>query len=56
MSQAKTATQRVVTMREAREALGLKRRDVYAHPDDWPTIKALAKKLQRKRVKKSEKT
>jgi hypothetical protein len=25
---------------------------LYAHPDDWPAIKALAEKLQRRRAKK----
>lgn len=26
-------------------------RGVFAHPDDWPAIKALAERLQRKRAK-----
>ena len=39
-------------MRAARDALGLKRLELYAHPDDWPAIKALAEKLQRRRAKK----
>ena len=38
-------------MRAARDALGLKRLELYAHPDDWPAIKALAEKLQRRRAK-----
>ena len=38
-------------MRLARDALGLRRLDLYAHPDDWPAIKELAEKLQRKRAK-----
>jgi hypothetical protein len=42
-------------MRAARDALGLKRHDVYAHPEDWPAIKALADKLQRKRARAKEK-
>jgi len=29
-------------MRAARDAMGLKRLELYAHPDDWPQIKALA--------------
>ena len=45
----KTTAERVAAMRAARDALGLKRLDLYAHPDDWPAIKALAAKLQRKR-------
>jgi len=51
MSAAKTTTERVAAMRAAREALGLKRLELYAHPDDWPAIKALSEKLQRKRAK-----
>ncbi|MFO0454288.1 MAG: hypothetical protein ACK52I_37500 [Pseudomonadota bacterium] len=43
---------RVAALRAAREALGLKRLELYAHPDDWPAIKALAEKLQRKRERK----
>ena len=46
---AKTTTQRVIALRAEREALGLKRREVYAHDDDWPAIKKLADRLQRKR-------
>lgn len=42
---------RVAQMRAARDALGLKRLELYAHPDDWPAIKALAEKLQRRRAK-----
>ena len=38
-------------MRAARDALGLKRLELYAHPDDWPAIKALAEKLQRRRAR-----
>lgn len=49
MSPAKTTAERVDKLRKEREALGLKRLEVYAHPDDWPSIKALAAKLQRKR-------
>jgi hypothetical protein len=49
---AKTTSERVQAMRAARDALGLKRLELYAHPEDWPAIKALAEKLQRKRAKK----
>jgi hypothetical protein len=45
VSPAKTTKQRVTAMRLARDALGLKRLELYAHPEDWPQIKALAEKL-----------
>ena len=48
---AKTPTERVQALRAERAALGLKRLELYAHPDDWPGIKALAEKLQRRRAK-----
>ena len=48
MSPAKTTAERVAALRAARDALGLKRLELYAHPDDWPAIKALAEKLQRR--------
>jgi len=51
MNAAKTASERVQALRAARDALGLKRLELYAHPEDWPQIKALAEKLQRKRAK-----
>lgn len=47
----KTTSERVQEMRAARDALGLKRLELYAHPEDWPAIKALAEKLQRRRTK-----
>jgi hypothetical protein len=47
----KTTSERVQSMRAAREAMGLRRMELYAHPEDWTTIKALAKKLQRRRAK-----
>lgn len=43
---------RVAKMRADRDALGLKRLELYAHPEDWPAIKALSERLQRKRAKK----
>lgn len=49
---AKTTAERVAALRATRDALGLKRLELYAHPDDWPAIKALAEKLQRKRAKR----
>jgi len=51
MNAAKTTSERVAQMRAARDALGLKRLELYAHPDDRPAIKTLAEKLQRKRAK-----
>ena len=51
MIAAKTATERVQKLRDEAAARGLKRREVYAHPDDWPAIKALAEKLSRRRAK-----
>jgi hypothetical protein len=49
---AKTPTERVAKLRADREAQGLKRLELYAHTDDWPAIKSLAEKLQRKREHK----
>lgn len=46
---AKTSSKRVEKLRQEREALGLRRRELYAHDDDWPKLKELAAKLQRKR-------
>ena len=48
---AKTVSERVAALRAAREAHGLRRREVYVHADDWPKIKALAEALKRRRVK-----
>ena len=52
MNAAKTTSERVAKLRADRDALGLKRLELYAHPEDWPAIKALAERLQRKRAKK----
>jgi hypothetical protein len=51
MSPAKTTSERVAKLRADRDALGLKRLELYAHPDDWPAIKALAEKLQKRRAR-----
>ena len=51
MSAAKTTSQRVAAMRVAREALGLKRLELYAHPSDHPPIKEYAARLALKRSK-----
>lgn len=55
MSPAKTAARRVEELRERRGELGLKRRDLYAHDDDWAQIVKLAKKLQMRRTKAAAK-
>ena len=47
---AKSSAPRVAAMRLAREALGLRRLELYAHPEDRPAIKSLAAKLARKRA------
>jgi hypothetical protein len=52
VSPAKTTSERVAKLRADRDALGLKRLELYAHPEDWTAIKALAERLQRKRAKK----
>jgi hypothetical protein len=46
---AKTNTQRADDLRERRELLGLKRREVYAHDDDWPALRERAAKMVDKR-------
>jgi len=50
----KTTTERVAAMRSARDAAGLKRLELYAHPDDWPAIKALAERLQARRQRRDK--
>jgi hypothetical protein len=37
--------------RDRKKAQGLKRGDVWVHPDDWPRLRELEKKLQKKRIK-----
>jgi hypothetical protein len=54
VSPAKTTRQRVTAMRLARDALGLKRLELYAHPEDWPQIKARAEKLQARRPRRDK--
>ncbi|MGL4649002.1 MAG: hypothetical protein ACRC1H_06325 [Caldilineaceae bacterium] len=49
MNAAKTTGERVDKLRKERAALGLKRKEVYVHDEDWPQVLALAEKLQRKR-------
>lgn len=55
MNAAKTTSERVAKMRADRDALGLKRLELYAHPEDWPPIKNLAAKLTKKRQRKPTK-
>ena len=50
----KESTPRVATLRAARKSAGLKRVELYVHPDDEPAIKALAAKLARKRAKEQK--
>ena len=45
----KTTSERVEKLRQERADLGLKRRELYAHDDDWPKLQELAATLQRKR-------
>ena len=51
MSAAKTTSERVDALRADRKAKGLKRRELYAHDEDWPQIVKLALKLQMRRNK-----
>lgn len=45
----RTLNERQKRMREKRTTLGLIRRDVWAHEDDWAAIRALEKKLIKER-------
>lgn len=36
--------------RERQRRAGLKRRELLAHDDDWPSIKTLAERLKAKRI------
>ena len=49
MRLAKTAAQRQAELRANRAALGMKRLELHAHPEDWPAIKALAERLRQLR-------
>lgn len=44
------ASKRVASLRERRAALGLKRLDLYLHPEDHSAVKALAAFLTDKRT------
>lgn len=54
MSAAKTTAERVAALRAAREAKGLKRLELYAHPDDHAAIKEHAAELARKREREAK--
>lgn len=51
---AKTTSERVEKMRQEREALGMRRRELYVHDDDWPRLQELAVKMKRKRERLSK--
>lgn len=51
MSPAKTTSERVDKLRKERADLGLKRKDVYVHPDDWPEVLRFVAKLAKRRAK-----
>ena len=51
MNVAKTTNERVAKLRADRDALGLKRKEVYVHDDDWPELLKLAKRLERRHAK-----
>ena len=51
MNTAKSPSERVAKLRASCDAQGLRRRELYAHPDDWPAIKALADRLAKRRAK-----
>ena len=47
----KSVSERVAVLRERAAALGLRRLEIYAHPEDWVAIKALAARLLKRREK-----
>jgi len=48
---AKQAKNRMAALRQRREAEGLKRLDLWAHPDDHAAIKAAAAEIAAKRAR-----
>jgi hypothetical protein len=46
-----TDAERKQAERDAKRAAGLVRKDVWAHPEDWPAIRALEAKLRARREK-----
>jgi hypothetical protein len=51
---AKPPAQRVEELRARRKALGLKRLELYVHPDDHEAVKRKAASLQRTREKQEK--
>ena len=51
MTASRTVSERVAALRARAAAHGLKRLEIYAHPEDWVAIKALAARLQKRREK-----
>lgn len=47
----KAAAERKRLERQRKKDAGLIRRDVWAHPDDWPVLRKLEEDLQNKRIK-----
>lgn len=52
MSQAKTTAQRKAAERERKAAQGLKRYEVWLHPEDWREVKAVLDRVKRRRARK----
>lgn len=50
----KPSTPRSKALRERRDKLGLHRRDVAVHKDDWPEVRRLVNELAAKRVATGE--
>jgi hypothetical protein len=50
---AKTAAQRKAAEADRKKAIGLVRRGVWAHPDDWGEITKLVEELTKKRLTNS---
>jgi len=49
----KTSTDRVRILRAARAAQGLRRLELYVHPEDWPEIKRKAEQVAKRRKAKA---
>lgn len=47
---AKTTTERVTAYRARLAAIGLKKREVYLHDEDWPAVRDLADSLTDRRI------
>lgn len=51
-SMAKTSQERLQALREKRAQMGLKRFDIYLHPQDWPAVKRFVARLAKRRERK----